>query len=406
VKFLGLGDLHWLERSRLGECRRIHDYILELVRAHRPDGVLCGGDVYDGASTPYERSLVAQFWQAVAEVCPVIIAKGNHDRLLDCALLARLKSKHPIMVQEAAGIHRIGDALIAVVAWPERQSILSWSRAHKLEPDALEQTVLQNILRGLGAELAKHNGPKLALGHFMVSGASVSTGQPLLGQPMTVSLADLSLLQAPVVLMSHIHKPQTFEFGDQRFLYMGSPYRTSYGETEDKSVTLVEFDDDDDITPGRVLLGGLRPGAAPSCARLILPCAHMYLIDAEWEHDVLADGYALRSEDRWLSTLSTFPGDVSNAEIRLRYTVDPDRREAAAAVAAALEQKWYERGAADVKLDPCVRTSVRARAPEVAQATTLPDKLSALWNARNAMPDDARKERLFELASELERSTE
>lgn len=390
MKFIATGDLHWAERSRLPECERIHAFILELLAEHKPDGFLCGGDVYDAASTPRERSLVAKFFQAAAQVCPVLIVKGNHDRPLDCALLARLKSKHPIVVEEGAGVHRIGNAMIAAVAWPERQSILAWSRARGLEPNAVEESVLQNILRGLGAELHAHAGPKLALGHFMVDGARVSTGQALLGQPLRVSLTDLSLLQAPVVLMSHVHKPQAWTHGDMQAVYMGSPYRTSYGELEDKSVTLVEFARDFSRTP-------------VVYARLPLPCANMYLMEAEWERDVLLGEHAL------MFSASVDAGARSkafeHAEVRLRYTVDPDQREAAHAAAEQWRQKWLQLGAADVQLDPCVRTSVRARAPEVAKAVTLPDKLAALWNARGTMPEPERQARLCELAGQLESDT-
>jgi DNA repair exonuclease SbcCD nuclease subunit len=389
VKFVATGDLHWCERSRLPECERIHAYILELLAEHKPDGFLCGGDVYDAASTPRERGLVARFFQAAAQICPVLIVKGNHDRPLDCALLARLKSKHPIVVEEGAGIHKIGNAALAAVAWPERQSILAWSRARALDPNAVEESVLQNILRGLGAELRAHAGPKLALGHFMVDGAKVSTGQPLLGQPLRVSLSDLSLLQAPVVLMSHVHKPQAWSLGNMQALYLGSPYRTSFGEVEDKSVTLVEFEGD----------------TCMGATRLPLPCASMALLEDEWTTED-GGGFAsgcLTARERLENGQDAF--DFKHAEIRFRYIVDADQRDAAHAAAEQWRTEWLQLGAAEVQLDPCVRTSVRARAPEVAKAVTLPDKLAALWNARGTMPEAERQARLFELAGQLE-STE
>jgi len=85
---------------------------------------------YDGgtlrvevASTPDERAAAAAWLVAMAEVCPVLLVRGNHDRRRDCALLARLTSKHPIIVEEGASVHHIGGAAIAAMAWPDRANL-------------------------------------------------------------------------------------------------------------------------------------------------------------------------------------------------------------------------------------------------------------------------------------------
>ncbi len=59
-------------------------------------------------------------------------------------------------------------------------------------------------------------------------------------------------------------------------------------------------------------------------------------------------------------------------------------------------------GAGLVKLEAVVRATTRARVPELAQAKKLPDKLLALWKARNDLPDEARQNRLFEKVEQLE----
>jgi len=100
--------------------------------------------------------------------------------------------------------------------------------------------------------------------------------------------------------------------------------------------------------------------------------------------------------------VSNNPSDVAGAEIRLRYTVDADEAEQAKHEAAAWKKGWLGRGAAAVKVDPIVRSTTRARVPEITGATKLEDKLFALWRSRSDEPDPERRARLFTKAHELE----
>src|SRR5690606_33643206 len=73
---------------------------------------------------------------------------------------------------------------------------------------------------------------------------------------------------------------------------------------------------------------------------------------------------------------------ADGAEIRLRYTTSPDLRTAMRRDAVLLEQLWREEGAALVQIEERVLPSGSARAPEVAAARTVTEKLRALWSAR------------------------
>jgi hypothetical protein len=59
-------------------------------------------------------------------------------------------------------------------------------------------------------------------------------------------------------------------------------------------------------------------------------------------------------------------------------------------------------GAVSVKLEPQVTTTVRARAPEVASARTLREKLCLYWAAKGVMPEPERAERLLAMAESME----
>lgn len=378
MKLIASGDHHWDEHERWDEALRVHGWMVNIIRDERPDVFLSGGDVYERASTPKERAAVADWLSAVAEVCPVVIAKGNHDRHLDCALLARLRTRHPVIVEERAGVHVVGGAAIATVAWPERVHLLAALGA--VSGDAVDVVVndaLCNVLRGLGDQLEAHDGPRILLGHFMCDGAETSTGQPLLGQPVRVGLADLALARSHLVLMSHIHKAQRFDAGGAPALYMGSPFRTTFGQLERKSVVVATFD-----------------GATLTELREVeTPATPMVQLEYEWTSDgMFCSGGAQLHEEQLPNLLG--------AEVRFRFGVDADRREAAKAAAAQLKAEWLDMGAVNVKVEEEVRSVNRARAPEVSKAKTLEEKLSLLWQVRGFDPGP-RREALLEKARGL-----
>jgi hypothetical protein len=372
---LASGDHHWDEDRRFDECRRVHAFTVDLAREREVDLFLSGGDVYERASTPTEREAVAEWLTAMADVCPVVISKGNHDRRLDCALLARLRTKHPILVEEAAGVHYVAGAAIAAMAWPER-SVLLAAGGSQASADALARDALQAVLRGLGDELAQHDGPRILLGHFMVDGSVVSTGQPLLGMPMNVGLADLALAGAHLGVMAHIHKAQCFDVAGAPHYYTGSPFRTDFGQLEPKTVLLATFE-------GAELV---------EVEEIPTPATAMAHVEATWKPD--AGRFMWGGDD-------VTKREARGAEVRFRYHVATDQREAAARAAAEFESELLSLGAASVKIERIIITEKRAREPEVSRATSARDKLVAHWESIGFDPGE-RRSSLLEKADQVE----
>jgi DNA repair exonuclease SbcCD nuclease subunit len=363
------GDHHFDERSRFDECARVHQWMVELARREKPSVFLSGGDIYHRASTPLERQAVAEWLTAMAEVCPVVISKGNHDRPLDVELMRRLRTRHPIVVEERAGVHVVAGVAIGAIAWPE-PAFLAARAASQDAASADLRLALQNILRGLGVQLGEHDGPRVLLGHLMVDGSVTSTGQPLLGQPINVSLSDLALAQAQLGILGHIHAAQVFDVGGAPHWYPGSPYRTTFGQLEKKLVLLAEFD--------RRGLVGVHEVATPAT-----PMVHVVgsYAGGRLEHDG--------------------PDEVQGAEIRLRYGVTTAEREAAKALAEELRQRWLAAGASHVHVEPEIAVETRARMPTVVSARCPADKLEAYWAAKGFDPGD-RREMLLQKFAEIE----
>lgn len=388
MKLIATGDLHFDQHSRWAECLRVHAWIADLVEQERPDVFAIPGDIYERASTPLERDAVATWLTRIAEVCPVVIAKGNHDRALDLALLGRLSTRHPIIVEERAGVHCVAGFAIATVAWPSRSELLTAAGdTGAAGADDIAATALRSVLLGLGAELRIHAGPKVLLGHFMIDGSVTSTGQPLVGHAMNVGLADLGLVGADITIAGHIHAAQEWEFDGRPILYTGSPFRTSFGEMETKSVVVAEWDERDVMTWRRV--------ETPAT-----PMIHLTARMVDSECMETGDDTRILSID----DIESQPDDLTGAEVRFRYHVPADERERGRQQAHGWKANFERAGAASVQIEEVVIPTTRARAPEVAAAGArgLGPQLRAFWDAKGTVPPEERAQELIRKATSLE----
>lgn len=368
-----IADSHFDEHSRWAETCRLHEWIERDIAKRGVDAVIHTGDVFERKSTPTERNKVAEWLCDVAQHAPVIVIRGNHDPLGDLAIFAELRSKHPIIVEEAAGVHLVGGIAVAAVAWPRKAHLLATLVDAGLEEsEQAAGDALRSVFRGLGDQLAQHNGPRVLAMHAMVRGSVTSVGQPLVGCDLEVALDDLALANAHFVALGHIHRGQDWRIGDAPIVYPGSPRRTSFGEIEAKGYVIANFD-----------------GGIPQWERVIVPATPMLLLEGAWNAD--------RGAIEGVSSEK-----VTGAEIRLRYEVASEHRDAAKRTAAELRDQMLADGASVVKVEEIVVASVRARAPEVAVARTLADKLAAMWRARAAEPAAEQAARLIGKVTELE----
>lgn len=374
MRLLASGDNHWRKGLRFTECRAVHAFMVEQARELHVDVFVDSGDVFDEGSTPEEREAVADWMKAMTDVCPMVLSKGNHDRPLDIALFRRLQTKHPIIVEEGAGVHYVAGAAIAAMAWPERAHLLA-ALGSSGAADTGMREALQAVLRGLGQQLEQHDGPRILLGHFMVDGSVSSTGQPLLGMPINVGLSDLSLARAHLTVMGHIHMAQRFELETGPAFYTGSPFRTDFGQLEKKTILFAEFD-------GQRLV---------ETREIETPCAPMLHFESTFSgrgFDALRGCADIRH--------------AVGAEIRWRYQVAAEERDAARAAASEWRDSWLLAGAVSVKVEEQVITTKRARAPEVARAVSIGDKLDAHWASIGFDPTAEHREALITRAQELE----
>lgn len=361
-----IGDSHFDQHNRFGECIRIHDWIADACAERRVDLVLHSGDIYERRSTPDERLAVASWLSRLAAFATVVLVRGNHDAPLDPALMASLETRFPVHVVESAEVFDVCGVAVAAVAWPRK--------AHTEVAGVSAQDALRDLLRGLGAELDQYpDRPRVLLAHAMVRGSRTSTGQELLGCDMELGLEDLALARADLYALGHIHAHQHWMIDGAPAIYPGSPRRANFGEMEDKGFVVADFE-------GAKLKswGFVRTPATP-----------MIHLDAEW----LAEGLTITNGGTIL------PG----AEVRLRYRVEAHNRDAAKREAATAAEVFRSAGAVNVKVEEIVIPTTRARVPEITRSASIAEKLAAVWDSKGERP--GRADELLRKLGELQNAS-
>src|SRR5690606_24794115 len=264
-----------------------------------------------------------------------------------------------------------GDVAVAALGWPQRAHLHALAGAAGKEGvELIAKDALRAVLRGLGDVLQLQSCPRILLAHAMVRGSRVSTGQPLVGCDFELGLEDLALARADFYALGHVHMANEWDIAGAPAVYPGSPRRTAFGELEPKGYVVVEFD-------GTRLVGW---------ERVPTPCTPMVHVDAQY-----VDAHVCLPGDQiapaGLYGVSAADIDACRgAEVRLRYHVAAAHREAARADALELRDKLVAAGALHVTVEEELVVETRARTLEVAQATTLAEKLAALWSARGWDP--------------------
>jgi DNA repair exonuclease SbcCD nuclease subunit len=334
--------------------------------------------VFEGSSRPAERLAVADFAQAVAQTCPVLFVKGNHDRRRDNTLFSRLRAPHHVVVEEAAGVHVVGGVAIGAVAWLNR-AMLAALTGRPIGGAQLDEVALghmRDVLHRLGEQLAAHPGPRLVAGHFMIEGASPGVGQPLRGHPLSVGLEDLAIPAAPLVLCGHIHAAQEWSRDGIEILYTGSPYATAWGDLSEKSIVWAAFD-------GPRLVEWYR---------IRTPAARLVFLEGTW------------SNERGLAIEAPPTAVLQGARVRIRYHVPDEARAHAGAAAAALAESLRRAGAHVADPEARLIPTVKARVPDIATASTLAEMLEKSWAAREVRIAEPQRGRILRRAQELETS--
>lgn len=364
-QFVHLGDLHLRPNARNAQRLAALDQVIE-EGLQLPDlgAWLWPGDLNHGRMSIDDRNALGARLQWMANRAPVVICYGNHDAPGDLDIFEKITAQYAIHVVRDPGVILVPlatdvTAAIFVLPYPSKGALLTLGSAGE-DPLIDAQDILTRIWEAGVHHLATHHAqsrPCVMIGHVNVAGSIASTGQPQIGTEIELTremLAQLGVLGQPIYRgLNHIHKAQ--KIGGA--YYAGSMCRLDWGEVEEKRYLVIEYQRDGAAWEWRV---GSRPIHVPP----------MWHVEGEltednamvWQVRVGADGATINPPDSW-----------AGAEVRVRY------RYPAAKQALINEDaiRTVFAGAARLQLEPIPVASQALRAPAVAAATTLVEKLEA-----------------------------
>lgn len=370
-RLLQLGDLH-LQTRELTDQQPVLDWVLS-ERIPNVDVVVIGGDLAGMAcphlSRPAERQAVVKFATGcVGEGCTVLVVRGNHDVPADWEFLNAIPGVYwfdrpeTVVIRPAPGRKAKAGVMVHVLPYPDR-SWLAQQAASGGEATEMMTAALKAILVGFEADAADWDGPRLLSGHFNTRGAMVSTGQPMIGLDVEVPAEFFRGLDVPLVLLNHIHLGQEQDQGGTEVMHVGSPWPTTFGETEAKCVVEVDLE-----TMGT--------------GRIWTPCVPRITGELHWESQA-PSGYG------WRGMVPQHKG--ARVRLKLHYDEGDDIDVEAA--------RKLVGDAIDVKIERCPVSRRRERAPEVVAASGPVDRFLAFEKSEGREVDDGLLTMVREMAS-------
>jgi len=267
LKVLQTSDLHFGPKD-LADKIRCFEELLATARDWRPDLAAIPGDIYDHALRLEDEAAQAsvQLFSALADLCPVLIARGNftHDRA-SVQLLQHVRGQSPIHVSTEPEVlwfdgtrfvrHAFTDvtpvredspvsppgtrALVCTLPYPSSAFL---ARTQTLSPQHLQDTVSQalaRILTGFAAIPTPPDLPRILLFHGTVRGARITETQHLMGMDIELSLGDIERCGFHLACCGHIHYPQCL---GTTVYYAGSLSHDTFGEEGDRGAWLHTLD--------------------------------------------------------------------------------------------------------------------------------------------------------------------
>ena len=318
--------------SRLLDFRDRLATIFETAIERGVDAVLFAGDLYR-TPTPnptWQREFALQLRRLQQADIPIVLVVGNHDTP---AAFGRATSVDVFNALDLAGTHVVrapllftlptksGPLQIAGLPWPTRHYLRTYETYRQLPQEDLLREISRlcaRQIRDLADRLDK-DVPAVLVAHVAAAGAiySGSERSALVGSDPTILTSDLANPAFDYVALGHVHRHQDLNAGGHpAVVYSGSSERVDFGEErETKGFCLISIDGS----------GGRRLTSyefVPTAAR---PFATL---------DVDVAG----AEDPTAAVLDAVGrATLTNAVVRVRYTVDAGQRVDTDCVHRALE---------------------------------------------------------------------
>jgi DNA repair exonuclease SbcCD nuclease subunit len=404
LRIAHLTDLHITDGPRLPDQRKVLEHVVREMVSLGVQATLLPGDLYGRhvphESTPAERSALYPAVRTMAKLGPVVVVPGNHDYPGDLDTLAELGGGFdwPVVVANRAQVLKLKtpgpDLHVYAVPWPTKRMLLQGESGVPKAPEQSRQLAgqkLDQVLQLWGSRVTRtrKRSPGTAhvlAAHCMTAGARTSGGEVLTGHEIELSRPSMESMGIDYGALGHLHYRQQVA---ERFWYAGSPWRTDFGEDDEKGWHLIDIAPTEAEMPPApanamdVVLH--QPGAAGQhlvrVSWMPTPCRDFVTLDWRWAAD--EDG-----APRWVTEPPAgYLASVRDAEVRARLVVP--KQWVAGCPWDQVLQGLRDAGAHRIVPQRVIEPIHRVRAPEVAKASSPLDKLSAYWGTLASKPDAA-----------------
>jgi len=234
-----LADLHITGHAE--KDRHVQDSLerhwLPAIKEKENTAVFLLGDVFDGASTPAGRELLAYVVKSIVlagRASGVCLLQGNHEIDGEHDALGHLLPFVRSVSRPTADMAEGSGTLLVFAPWVSKQKWISAAKACGVElaGDETMSTLAHETILALADHEAKH---KILFGHANLDGAKLSSGQELSTRFSLSPKLIKEKFKFDLAVFGHIHMPQDLGVCS----YVGSDANLTWGETDLKKSFIV-----------------------------------------------------------------------------------------------------------------------------------------------------------------------
>lgn len=228
LKLLAIGDPHF-KVSNVRETDEMVERICEAVVKHKPDVIVCLGDILDRHETIHVSPLMraTNFLKRLSVSAPLYAIIGNHDRPNNSNFLTE---EHPFNAVKEWKNVVVVDKVVQAYHEGYRFVLVPYVPPGRLY-DAL--ATIDNPLENTTSILC----------HQEIYACSLGA--------LKSEVGDKWPLEYPLMISGHIHDYQELQ---SNMIYTGTPIQHSFGDRDDKSISLFTFYPDKHFEHERIFL--------------------------------------------------------------------------------------------------------------------------------------------------------
>lgn len=360
LKFLHIGDMH-LDPKYAKKIEQSLNQIIDFCKQNKTNGVIIPGDIWHCKQSYSNSSAVPLMFNFLRNLSKLVdfifITNGNHDTTGSIALLHQLEPniyayEYPVCLGVATNVDSSfenvvdllrseegdlpeADFIVSLIPYPHKSMFISETSIDNNNEAFLEK--FEQIFELIGDATKDYSCPKLLGFHGNVVGSRLSTGQTLQSQDIMVAPSTLEKANADYYALNHIHLRQEIK---PNMIYAGGIANFNWGETEQKSFEVVEFDNWTDIggelegkmSTHQIMLESARPMIKEE---LQFHSGEFFYKDADeiQSYQVIEGEYRLRIEvkenDRKLITEEKIQQlkNIFGEDVKIEFNIIPTERE-------------------------------------------------------------------------------